>query len=118
MPALKVGHVECPDNQDKAQVLTECFFPQMAHPTPEAIPSPREEILWELIAEAEIERALRAAKGTTTPSEDGLPMLVWKKIWTNISAVVASIFTASVNLGYYPKRWKSAMIVVLGNRET
>jgi hypothetical protein len=49
----------------------------------------------------------------TTPGEDGLPSLVWKKTWKHISKIVLKIFTSSINLGYYPKRWKTAMIVVL-----
>jgi hypothetical protein len=87
----------------------ECFFPKMADPTPEAEPSSREEILWEPITEVEIGKALKAAKGTTAPGEDGLPMLVWKKTWTYVSGIVAQIFTASITLGCYPYLYRKLL---------
>jgi hypothetical protein len=52
-------------------------------------------------------------KGNTAPGEDGLPTLVWKNTWKYISTIVFKIFTTSINLGHYPQRWKTAMIVVL-----
>jgi ribonuclease HI len=40
-------------------------------------------------------------------------MLVWQKIWGYISNWVHQIFTASIELGFYPEKWKTATIVVL-----
>ena len=91
----------------------ECFFPRMTDPVPEEETAVKEEIPWEPIIEAEIYRALKAAKKNTAPGQDGLPTMVWQKIWSYISIIVTQIFTASVNLGHYPARWKTAMIVVL-----
>ena len=34
-------------------------------------------------------------------------------MWKHISSTVVKIFTASINLGHYLQRWKTAMIVVL-----
>lgn len=113
IPPLKVGKREVTDNTDKAHALLESFFPQMAEPTPEAVTPMREEIRWTPITELEIEKALRAAKGSTAPGEDGLPTLVWKNIWKYISHLVVQIFATSINLGYYPRRWKTARIVTL-----
>ena len=40
-------------------------------------------------------------------------MLVWKNTWKYTSKTIHQIFTASVEIGYYPKRWKTALIIVL-----
>ena len=61
----------------------------------------------------EIERALKAAKGNTALGEDDLPTLVRENIWQYVSHLVIQILTASINLGYYPREWKTATIVVL-----
>jgi len=113
IPPLKVGEREAVDNTEKAQALLRSFFPRMPEPTLESATSIREEIPWTPITELEIERALKAAKGNTAPGEDGLPTLVWKNIWKYIAHFVTQIFTASINLGYYPQQWKTATIVVL-----
>jgi hypothetical protein len=68
---------------------------------------------WQPITELEIQRSLKAANGSTAPGEDGLPTLVWKQLWRHLKVYITGIFTASVNLGYHPKRWRSAKIVVL-----
>ncbi|KAF4228839.1 hypothetical protein CNMCM8980_000121 [Aspergillus fumigatiaffinis] len=75
--------------------------------------SPPGEIRWEPITELEIYRSIKAAKGTTAPGEDGIPTLVWKKLWTYLRTTITHIFTKSVELGYYPSQWKRARIVVL-----
>jgi hypothetical protein len=61
----------------------------------------------------EIGGALKAAKGNTALGEDGLQTLVWKNTWKYILGIIAKIFSTSVNLRYYPKRWKTAMILAL-----
>ncbi|KAI3043037.1 hypothetical protein CBS147353_11847 [Aspergillus niger] len=91
----------------------ETFFPNMAQPEDEAHTEQREEIPWVPITEEEVHRALQAAKPMNAPGEDGLPMLVWKQLWQWLSEVILWIFTASVNLGYYPEQWKRAKIIVL-----
>lgn len=73
----------------------------------------KEEIPWEPITEDEIYRALKAAKKNTAPGQDVLPTMVCQKIWSYISTTVTKIFIASVDSGYCPKRWKTAMIVAL-----
>ncbi|KAL3251837.1 hypothetical protein ABHI18_010427 [Aspergillus niger] len=52
-------------------------------------------------------------KGTTAPGRDGIPTLVWKHLWTSLKEIITTIFTRSVDLGYYPREWKQARIIVL-----
>jgi hypothetical protein len=38
---------------------------------------------------------------------------VWKRLWKYIGKVITNIFTASIELGFYPTQWKRALIAVL-----
>lgn len=113
IPSLKVGAGEVSDNKDKAKAFCEAFFPKMAEPEEEDIAPAPVEIPWEPITKEEIHRSLKAAKGTTAPGEDDIPTLVWKHLWKYLQSAITHIFRKSVELGYYPKRWKQARIVVL-----
>lgn len=112
IPAIQVGTEEIADNQRKAEAFLETFFPKMSEPESEEV-SPAEELPWEPITEEEIYRSLRVAKGTTAPGRDGIPTLVWKHLWTFLKGTITTIFTKSVDLGYYPRKWKQARIIVL-----
>ena len=113
VPALQAGLNELTENEDKAQAFLEAFFPKMNTPEPSPLTVSDTELPWHPITELEIERSLRTAKGTTTPGEDKLPMLVWKKTWKHLRCFIFSIFTACVELGHHPRQWRSAKIVVL-----
>jgi len=113
IPALKVGDVELVDNVEKAQAFMDSFFPSMASAQEEAPARAPTEIRWHPISEIEIYRSLRAAKGTTAPGEDGLPTLIWKRLWKYLGNIITRIFTSSIELGYHPRRWRSARIIVL-----
>jgi ribonuclease HI len=113
IPSLKVGEEELSDNEDKAKAFREAFFPKMAEAEEENIAPAPVEIPWEPITKEEIYRSLKGAKGTTAPGEDEIPTLVWKHLWKYLQTAITHIFAKSVELAYYPKRWKQARIVVL-----
>ena len=112
-PAMHVGANELTENKEKAQAFLETFFPEMDEPHEGQSTQTPLELPWQPVTELEIQRSLRATKGSTAPGEDGLPTLVWKHLWKTLKKLIARIFTASINLGYHPKRWRSARIVVL-----
>ncbi|KAF7118717.1 hypothetical protein CNMCM5793_008337 [Aspergillus hiratsukae] len=112
-PSLQVGCNELVDNEDKARAFLDTFFPKMDEPNDDPPTQAPLELPWPPITELEIERALKAAKSSTAPGEDGLPTLVWKHLWKFLNRFIAGIFTASVKLAYHPKRWRRAKIVVL-----
>jgi hypothetical protein len=112
-PTLRAGSEEITQNEDKAKVFLDAFFPIMNTPDPGPPISPSPELPWHPITELEIERPLTRAKGTTAPGEDNLPILVWKKLWVHLKTFIARIFTAYVDLGHHPKQWRSAKIIVL-----
>ncbi|KAI2734742.1 hypothetical protein CBS147339_9742 [Penicillium roqueforti] len=111
--ALRVGSEDCTQNKDKARAFMDAFFPTMN--TPEISPpsATETELQWHPITEVEIERSLKAAKGNTAPGEDHLPMLVWKKLWKHLKAIIVSIFAVCIELGHHPRQWRSAKIIVL-----
>jgi hypothetical protein len=76
IPPLKNGTDEVVDNQCKAKVFMDTFFPKMA--TLETIENtpPKEEIRWEPITKEEIQRALQRMKAMKAPGEDEIPTLV------------------------------------------
>jgi hypothetical protein len=113
VPALRVGTNILSENEEKAQAFLDAFFPQMDEPHGESLTSAPLELPWQPITELEIERSLKAAKSSTAPGEDDLPTLVWKQLWKYLKPFITEIFTASINLGHYPKRWRRAKIVVL-----
>jgi hypothetical protein len=113
IPPLRRETEEITDHTEKAKLLMETFFPNMAQPEDVAHTEKREEIPWVRLTEEEVHRALQAAKPMKAPGEDGLPMLVWKQLWQWLKEAILRLFTASVNLGYYPEQWKRAKIIVL-----
>jgi hypothetical protein len=80
IPPLKTATEEVSDNEGKAKLLLDTFFPKTADPIKEDVPLQHQEIRWEPVTAQEIHRALTAAKGTTAPGEDGIPTLVWKQL--------------------------------------
>lgn len=113
IPALKVGNYELTENEDKARAFLDAFFPEMDPPEDQTPTSTSLELPWQAITELEIERSLNAAKGSTAPGDDNLPMLVWKQLWKHLRPSITRIFIASVDLGYHPRLWRRAKIVVL-----
>jgi hypothetical protein len=76
LPSLKVGASELTSNEDKAGALMDSFFPKMDDAQEELPATTQQEIPWKPITELEISQALKAAKGSTAPGEDGLPTLI------------------------------------------
>ncbi|EKV16381.1 hypothetical protein PDIG_09110 [Penicillium digitatum PHI26] len=113
VPTLRVGSDECTQNEDKARAFMDAFFPAMNKPEVRPPIASETELQWHPITEVEIERSLKAAKGNTAPGEDHLPMLVWKKLWKHLKAIIVSIFAVCIELGHHPRQWRSAKIIVL-----
>lgn len=101
--AMHVGVNELTENKEKAQAFLETFFPEMDEPRKGQSTQTPLQLLWQSVTELEIQQSLRAMKGSTSPGEDGLLMLVWKHLWKPLKRLIARIFTASINLAYHLK---------------
>jgi hypothetical protein len=117
IPPLKTGEAEFKEDKDKAALFLDTFFLQPA--LYEALDEEHRQlqIPWNPITKNEIQRSLERAKGASAPGEDGLPMLVWKKIWPYTSTAITKIFQTATTLGHHPKGWRRAVIVVLRKPE-
>ncbi|OAQ59004.2 endonuclease/exonuclease/phosphatase [Pochonia chlamydosporia 170] len=60
----------------------------------------------------EIEKVL-AAKPWKAPGEDGLPAMVWRRLWPVVKHRVWTLFDRSLRDGVVPHQWKSARIIPL-----
>ncbi|GFF97067.1 hypothetical protein IFM47457_11206 [Aspergillus lentulus] len=80
VPSLQVSYNKLVDNEDKARVFLDTFFPKMDEPNNNPPTQAPLELLWPLITELEIKRALKAAKSSTAPGKDSLLTLVWKHL--------------------------------------
>ena len=65
------------------------------------------------IAMEEVERQLWAAKPWKALGDDGLPVVVWQKIWPVIKGHVLALFRTSLEEGALPSQWRHAKIVPL-----
>ena len=92
IPALHVGTNELTENEDKAQAFLDAFFPEMDKPHERPPTQAPLELPWQPITELEIQRSLKAAKGSTAPGDDDLPMLVWKQLWIHLKSIITRHF--------------------------
>ncbi|KAF4232330.1 hypothetical protein CNMCM8980_004911 [Aspergillus fumigatiaffinis] len=79
----------------------------------EEIEKNEEEISWAPVTKREVLKAVKRTKENKAPGEGVPPILVWKHLWSYLGETIARLFTASLEKGYYPKRLKQAMIIVL-----
>jgi hypothetical protein len=62
---------------------------------------------------AEVEAALRLCKGNSAPGQDEIPYSFLKKVPHGALSALATLFTACMTFGYFPKAWKSAIGVLI-----
>lgn len=76
IPTLTVSAEELTDNEAKAHVFMDSFFPKMGGAQEELSIHVPPEIQWQPITELEVYQFLRVAKSSTVPDEDNLLTLV------------------------------------------
>ncbi|KJZ69844.1 hypothetical protein HIM_10772 [Hirsutella minnesotensis 3608] len=99
---------------EQGEELLSTFFPPL--PTniePEGERPQREEIAMPDLTLQEIEEKVMAAKPWKAPGEDGLPAIVWKKLWHVVKHRVWTLFDSSLREGAVPHQWRTAKIIPL-----
>lgn len=99
----------------------ETFFPTPPQPQEAGEQGPgngsgrRESPPYELlpITEQEIQQAVRQANPRKAPGIDGVNFGVWQRLLPHTVRWMQVIFQASIHLGYVPRSWKVASIVVI-----
>ncbi|GAA93188.1 reverse transcriptase, partial [Aspergillus luchuensis IFO 4308] len=115
IPALHSGEDLVEDDKDKAEVLLSAFFPPTPA-TPEQTLGRRrqsEPLPFPMLTREEVKCAIMKMKPWKVPGQDDLPAVVWQNTWPVTGNLIVAIFRASIRLGYAPKVWRSAKIVVL-----
>lgn len=101
-------------NEEQTEELLATFFPPLPDDIedegdrPQRPPVPMPDLTLE-----EIERQLLYAKPWKAPGDDGLPVIVWKKIWPVVKHRVLALFQASLAEGVLPHQWRHAKIIHL-----
>ncbi|KAM4067796.1 endonuclease-reverse transcriptase domain-containing protein [Hirsutella rhossiliensis] len=99
---------------EQGEELLSTFFPPL--PTmiePEGERPQREAITMPDLTLQEIEEKVMAAKSWKAPGEDGLPVIVWKKLWHVVKHRVWTLFDLSLREGVVPHQWRTAKIIPL-----
>ena len=110
---LKTDNGLAKTDQEISEELLSQFFSQTAD-VPE-LPQAREgrQHPWEEITKEEVRDAVFRAKPFKAPGPDGLPPVVWQKLWPEVGDHVHVLLQASVRESYLPEQWKVARIVPL-----
>ncbi|RLU15211.1 hypothetical protein DMN91_012205 [Ooceraea biroi] len=74
-----------------------------------------QQIELEDVSVTEVSAAMKGRKrgGSPVPGPDGVPLAIWRRAPGEIPAVLAEIFTACLRQGFFPERWKKAILVLI-----
>ncbi len=99
---------------EQAEELLSTFFqPLPVEIEPEGERPRREETAMPDLTLQEIEEKVMATKPWKAPGEDGLPAIVWKKLWHVVKHRVWALFDSSLKEGKVPHQWRTAKIIPL-----
>jgi hypothetical protein len=119
VPPLKRGDGSMTkDKAEQTEELLSTFFPPMPakiedegeRPQRKAVPMPG-------LTLEEIEEKVMAAKPWKAPGDDGLPAMVWRRLWPVVKYRVLALFDASIRDGIVPRQWRSAKIIPLKKQD-
>ena len=115
VPALRrTDGTTTTDHGEQAEELLSTFFPPLpSHIDNEGHRSQRAPVEMPTITLEEVERQLHAAKSWKAAGDDGLPVIVWKQVWSVVKDHVLALFRQSLEEGSLPSQWRHAKIIPL-----
>jgi hypothetical protein len=115
IPVLKTGERDTvEDDEGIAQTLITTFFPEgRAVSAPSDDAEDYNQLPTVPLTMTEVERAIHHASSWKAPGTDGMPAVVWQKLWAVVKEVIFRIFHRSLTTGRLPRAFKVAKIVPL-----
>jgi hypothetical protein len=99
---------------DQAEQLLTTFFPPLPARIEEEGERPqRRAVSMPDLTLEEIEVQVMAAKPWKAPGDDGVPAMVWRRLWPVVKYRVLTLFGASLRDGRVPRQWRRAKIIPL-----
>jgi ribonuclease HI/exonuclease III len=118
LPILQKNNTWYEEDQEKATVLLETFFPPQ--PEPLGLPqqqeqdtAPSTDPIRLPLSEDECRRAIFSSNPRKAPGPDDIPFRVWQELWPVVKHWVISIYRISLAQGHFPQPWTDARIVVI-----
>ncbi|KAI4732297.1 hypothetical protein E4T50_17119 [Aureobasidium sp. EXF-12298] len=116
VPTLQGPRGLVDQDEEKAAVLLQAFFPPQPEPEDRSLDS--EEINlraqpYKRITEAEVRTAIFRSSPRKAPGPDDIPFLVWQKVWEEAKGSILALYRASLRLSHLPSSWRTARIVPL-----
>lgn len=115
IPPLKRADGSSTTGKDeKANELLQAFFRTLpARIDEEGDREQRPEVPMPELEPVEIERKISEANSWKAAGIDGLPAVVWKRLWPTVENDVTTLFRSSLKEGYLPQQWRQAKIIPL-----
>ena len=119
---LQVGDKWITEDAGKAAVLANTFFPQLP---PDSMPwHSQVNSIWQAarppthlsvkpVTLSELQWACFRMRTNAAPGGDHLPIVVFKQCFHSVSQFLQRLFTASLQLGFFPTQWKIARVITL-----
>lgn len=99
---------------EQANELLQTFFPALPEQIEEEVTErQRLTIPFKQLTQTEIEKKVFDASQWKAPGSDGLPVAVWRQVWSVVKEDVTALFRSSVEEGYLPSQWRQAKIIPL-----
>lgn len=109
VPAIDVGGTMLTSWTDCVGALMDGFFPRAERAIGPAEDLPAAPSL----RRSEIDLSMSMVRSRKSPGMDGLTGEMCKNIWKVIPEYLETLFSSCFRLGYFPREWKTARVVVL-----
>jgi ribonuclease HI len=117
IPVLKTaGGGRTEDDENIAQTLVATFFPEgrdRATSSPATDAGGYDQLATVPLTMIEVERAIHQASSWKAAGVDGMPAVVWQKLWAVVKEAIFHIFHQSLATGRLPRAFNVAKIVPL-----
>ena len=114
VPPLMRGNGSITEGKkEKAEELLKTFYPPPVVIEEDSVRTLFSPVEDPEISMEEVRIKVFPAKQWTAPGRDGLPSVVWRKLWPLVQHEMLELFRSSWNEGYLPYQWREVKIIPL-----